>query len=129
MSQSKPVSSVFITGAGGNLGQKLISHLLARDWCERIVALDHMMPRRSAVAHSDRVEWVTADLTDPSETGWREALAGVDAVVHFAAQNPYPNAPWSDACASFDMTLNMLAAAARASTRRVVFASSNHVMG
>src|SRR5918993_1157308 len=87
-----------------------------------------MMPQRSAVAHSDRGEWVTADLTDPSETGWREALAGVDAVVRFAAQNPYPDAPWSDACASFDMTLNMLAAA-QASTHRVVFASSSHVMG
>jgi len=104
MSQSKPVCSVFITGVGGNLGQKLISHLLARDWCERIVALDHRMSRRYAVAHSDRVEWVTADLTDPSETGCREALAGVDAMVHFAAQNPYPDAPRSDVRASFDMT-------------------------
>jgi nucleoside-diphosphate-sugar epimerase len=129
MSQSKPVRSAFITGAGGNLGQKLISHLLARDWCERIVALDHMMPPRSAVAHSDWVEWVTADLTDASERRWREALAGVDAVVHFAAQSPYPDAPWSDACASFDMTLNILAAATQAGTHRVVFASSNHVMG
>jgi NAD(P)-dependent dehydrogenase (short-subunit alcohol dehydrogenase family) len=129
MSQSKLVRSVVITGAGGNLGQKLISHLLAGDWCGWIVALDHMMPRRSSVAHSDRVEWITADLADPSETVWREALARVDAVVHFAAPNPYPDAPWSDACASFDMTLNMLAAAARAGTRRVVFASSNHVMG
>ena len=35
MRRSKPVRSVLITGAGGNLGQKLISHLLARDWCER----------------------------------------------------------------------------------------------
>jgi nucleoside-diphosphate-sugar epimerase len=80
MSQSKPVRSVLITGAGGNLGQKLISHLLARDWCERIVALDHRMPRRSPVAQVDRVEWVAADLTDPSETRWREVLAGVDAI-------------------------------------------------
>ena len=129
MSRSKPVRSVLITGAGGNLGQKLISHLLARDWCERIVGLDHTVPSPSAVAPVDRVEWVSADLTDPSETQWREAFAGIDAVVHFAAQNPYPDAPWSDASASFDMTLNMLAAAAQASTHRVVFASSNHGMG
>jgi nucleoside-diphosphate-sugar epimerase len=93
MSQSKPARSVLITGAGGNLGHKLISHLLVRDWCERIVALDHMMPRRSAVACSDRVEWVIADLIDPSETGWREALAGVDAVVHFAPRILIPMRP------------------------------------
>src|SRR3712207_4596865 len=129
MSRSKPVRSVLITGAGGNLGQKLISHLLARDWCERIVGLDHTVPPSSAIAPVGRVEWVSADLTDPSETQWRDAFAGIDAVVHFAAQNPYPDAPWGDASASFDMTLNMLAAAAQAGLRRVVFASSNHVMG
>ena len=129
MNRSKPVRSVLITGAGGNLGQKLISHLLARDWCERIVGLDHTVPPSSAIAPVGRVEWVSADLTDPSETQWRDAFAGIDAVVHFAAQNPYPDAPWDDATASFDMTLNMLAAAAQAGTHRVVFASSNHVMG
>ena len=39
MTSLNPVRSVLVTGAGGNLGQKLITHLLTRDWCERIVAL------------------------------------------------------------------------------------------
>jgi nucleoside-diphosphate-sugar epimerase len=126
MTPSKPVRSVLITGAGGNLGQKLIAHLLAQEWCERIVALDRSPPSTTPM---DRVQWIAGDLTDPSDVQWREALAGVDAAVHFAAQNPYPDASWSDACASFDMTLALLAAVGRARLQRIVFASSNHVMG
>jgi nucleoside-diphosphate-sugar epimerase len=118
---------VLITGAGGNLGQKLITHLLARDWCERIVALDRSMP--VSATPEDRVRWVAGNLADPSDRHWREALTGVDAAVHFAAQNPYPDAPWSDACASFDMTLALLGAVGQAGVQRIVFASSNHVMG
>ena len=127
MMSLKPVRSVLITGAGGNLGQKLIAHLLAQDWCERIVALDRSTPAPATTA--DRVHWVAGNLADPSDALWHEALAGVDAAVHFAAQNPYPDAPWSDACASLDMTLALLGAAGQAGVRRIVFASSNHVMG
>jgi nucleoside-diphosphate-sugar epimerase len=123
----KPVRSVLVTGARGNLGQKLIAHLLAQDWCERIVAFDRSAP--ASATGVDRVRWVEGDLADPSDVRWHEALAGVDAAVHFAAQNPYPDAPWSDACASFDMTLALLGAAGQAGVRRIVFASSNHVMG
>jgi nucleoside-diphosphate-sugar epimerase len=126
MTSLKPVRSVLVTGAGGNLGQKLIAHLLAQDWCERIVALDRSTP---SVTPADRVQWVAGDLADTSDVRWHEALAGVDAAVHFAAQNPYPDAPWSDASASFDMTLALLAAVGRAGLQRIVFASSNHVMG
>ena len=60
---------------------------------------------------------------------WHEALAGSDAAAHFAAQNPYRDAPWSDASASFDMIVTLLAAVSRAGLQRIVFASSNHVMG
>ncbi|KLK94679.1 hypothetical protein AA309_02210 [Microvirga vignae] len=127
MTSSRPVRSVLITGAGGNLGQKLIAHLLAQDWCERIVALDRSTP--PSAAHVERVQWAAGNLADPFDVQWHEALAGVDAAVHFAAQNPYPDAPWSDACASFDMTLALLAAVSRAGLQRIVFASSNHVMG
>src|SRR3712207_4207926 len=127
MKAPAPVRSVLVTGAGGNLGQKLIAHLLAGGWCERIVALDHKTGDAPAAAGSERVRWVQADLASPSDARWREAFAGADAVVHLAAQNPYPDSPWSDACASFDMTLNVLGAAASARAGRVVFASSNHV--
>ena len=58
-----------------------------------------------------------------------DALAGIDAVIHLAAQNPYPDASWEDASASFDMTAKLSEACAKASVSRLVFASSNHVMG
>jgi NAD dependent epimerase/dehydratase family len=58
-----------------------------------------------------------------------DALAGVDAVIHLAAQNPYPDASWEDASASFDMTAKLVDTCAKASVSRLVFASSNHVMG
>ena len=127
MPASPSVRSILITGAGGNLGQKLIAHLLAQDRCERIVAIDRSVP--ASTTPDPRVHWVPGDLIDPADAGWHGALADVDAAVHFAAQNPYPDAPWSDACASFDMTLALLRAASRAGVRRIVFASSNHVMG
>ena len=123
----KPVRSVLVTGAGGNLGQKLIAHLLAQDWCERIVALDRSTP--ASATGVNRVRWVEGDLADRSDVRWHEALAGADAAVHFAAQNPYPDAPWSDACVSFDMTLALLGAVGQAGVQRIVFASSNYVMG
>jgi len=128
MSATNPIRSVLITGAGGNLGQKLIAHLLSGSWCERIVGLD-AGERPQSAPQSEKVQWVKGDLTDAADTQWHAALAGIDAVVHLAAQNPYPDAPWSDASASFDMTLNVLGAARKNGVRRVVFASSNHVMG
>ena len=40
MTAKARIRSVLVTGAGGNLGGKLVAHLLAGGWCERIVALD-----------------------------------------------------------------------------------------
>ncbi|MBL0407359.1 hypothetical protein JKG68_25910 [Microvirga aerilata] len=41
MTSLKRVRSVLITGAGGNLGQKLITHLLARDWSVPFTETEH----------------------------------------------------------------------------------------
>ncbi len=114
---------VLVTGGGGNLGGKLIAALLQATWCEQVVAID----RVPGVA-SDRVRWVQGDLTG-ADPAWTEALAGVDAVIHLAAQNPYPDASWADSAASFDMTAHLIEAAVAHGVGRVVFASSNHVMG
>src|SRR5437660_1743104 len=119
--------SVLITGAGGNLGRKLTGHLLAGGRYSRVLAVDR--PGHAPAADDVRVSPVEADLKDVNDGRWREALAGLDGVVHLAAQNPWPDAPWEDAAASFDMTANLVEAAAEAGVRRLVFASSNHVMG
>lgn len=44
-------------------------------------------------------------------------------------QNPYPEATWEDAQRSMDMTNNLFLAAALKKVPRIIFATSNHVMG
>ena len=116
-------SRVLVTGAAGNLGGKLIAALERAPWCEAVVAVDQ------GPGHvSDRVTWVTGDMRQRGQA-WSAALAEVDAVVHLAAQHPYPDASWADSAASFDMTANLIEAAVEHGINRLVFASSNHVMG
>lgn len=118
---------VFISGGGGDLGRKLTARLLETPWCEAIVSAD-LKPARDLAEADPRVIPVAGDLCDRSAP-WQAAMAGCDAVVHFAAQNPHTDASWADAGASFDMTAALLDAAAVHGVRRFVFASSNHVMG
>lgn len=127
MSPQNTIRSVLITGAGGNLGRKLTAHLLTGPWCRRIVGVDRIAA--DAAMRDQRLVAVEADLADPRDMRWRKALDGIDAVVHLAASNPYPDAPWADSCTSLDMTLHLLEAAAAAGAKRFVFASSNHAMG
>jgi nucleoside-diphosphate-sugar epimerase len=115
---------VAITGANGNIGRKLIAALLAAPEIAAIHAIDRDVAGLSP--HDARLFSIQADLRGP---GLLDALAGIDAVIHLAAQNPYPDATWEDASASFDMTAKLGEACAKASVSRLVFASSNHVMG
>ncbi len=116
---------IAITGGAGNLGRKLTSAFLADAACAEVIILD---PAADTVAAAPRVRPVVADLRVREPT-WLDAIAGADAVVHLAAEKPYPGATWAEAARSFDMTANVLEAAAAAGVRRLVFASSNHVMG
>ena len=115
---------VAITGANGNIGRKLIAALLAAPEIAAIHAIDRDLA--GLPPHDARLFLIQADLRGP---GLFDALAGIDAVIHLAAQNPYPDASWEDASASFDMTAKLSEACAKASVSRLVFASSNHVMG
>lgn len=130
--------SVAITGALGNLGWKLLCQLAAHSTCKRLVGLDvkeasqpqYDALRAAAKGRAVEIEFVACDLTDWRDLRWRDAFSSVEAVVHFAAQNPYPEASWSDVDASMAMNYNTAHAAAdSASVDRYVFATSNHVMG
>jgi nucleoside-diphosphate-sugar epimerase len=120
----------------GNLGGKLIRYLAEQPAYTRLVGLDLRAPTfddladiQQHVRHDAEITLQACDLADWHDRRWRDVVAGVDAVVHFAAQNPFPEASWTDAAVSYAMTLNLARAAADSRVRRFVFASSNHVMG
>ncbi len=123
---------VLVTGASGNLGRKLVEALVACPWCEAVVAVDREFPV-GLLSAGKRTVAVAADLTAPTQA-LREAIASVDAIVHLAAQNPYPEASWEDADGFFRHDAqrrrnSRLKSAEPRRTKRLVFASSNHVMG
>lgn len=135
--------TVAITGSLGNLGGKLIAHLIRQQRTPRIVGLDLHLPPAGVVASLQEMaatpkgdgaptvlDFVACDLSDWRDRRWRAVFDEVEAVVHFAACNPYPEATWQEAAISLDMTLHTAHAAADSATvDRFVFATSNHVMG
>ena len=138
MNSSNGIQSVAVTGALGNLGWKLLCHLAQTGRFNRLVGLDIVAagPDKSAELialspnNSLEVEFVQCDLADWRDQRWQNALNRVEAIAHFAARNPYPNATWLEAAISYDMTLHIVNAAVDSPTvQRVVFATSNHVMG
>ncbi|MEE3234965.1 MAG: NAD(P)-dependent oxidoreductase [Candidatus Latescibacterota bacterium] len=135
---SRHVRSVAVTGALGNLGNKLLQHLAANSQVKHLIALDRKPPEEmhrssmlDCVGERDvEIEWVECDLSDWEDLRWRDAFDRSEVVVHFAAQNPYPDASWSDADTSLIININTAHAAEESPlTNRYVFATSNHVMG
>lgn len=128
------VKKVVIAGYGC-LGKRLAEQLLLGDY--HLVLLDdyagwHKGKKVNPVPEgvqevTGTFEHVQADLTEWGE--WTSAFAGADTVVHFAAVNPYPEATWEESRLSMRMGANVIAAAQRAGVRRLVLASSSHVMG
>src|SRR5262245_22244 len=113
---NKP-KTVLITGAAGNLGAKLRQHLEGR---YRLILLD-IDPRGDG-------EIVQADLSTWTKS-WLDLFQGVDAVVHFAA-DPTAFQTWPKLIApNLDVLVNVYQASAQVGVKRMIYASSNHVMG
>ena len=127
MPAGKKIGAVLITGGRGNLGRKLTAHLLGAGLCERVICLDHAGAERGPT--DPRLVQVDIDLADAGSPVLATAMDGVDAVVHFAASNPAPDAPWDQSRESFEMTLRVASQAAASGVKRLVFSSSNHAMG
>jgi NAD+ dependent glucose-6-phosphate dehydrogenase len=109
--------SVLITGAAGNLGQKLRRALEGR---YELRLLDRDPRGDAAIQPADLSRW---------EEEWVRCFQGADAVVHLAA-DPVAYRSWAELCGpNVDALINVYEAAARSGVRRFVFASSNHVMG
>ncbi len=133
-------NGIAVTGALGNLGWKLLCHLSEHSAAPTLIGLDLNAPKPGRLeqlqtiseihANPPEIELITCDLADWNDHRWRDVLNRVSTVVHFAAKTPYPEADWNDATVSLDMTHHVCQAAADSPTvQRLVFATSNHVMG
>jgi nucleoside-diphosphate-sugar epimerase len=108
---------VLITGVAGNLGGKLRRHLEERGHSLRL--LDREARGDPAIVAVDVAAW----------GNWVEQFRGVDTVFHFAA-DPTAQQTWPKLIApNIDATMHVFHAAVQAGVRRIVYASSNHVMG
>ena len=112
--------TILLTGAAGKLGRRLrlplaqrYAHLRSTD----LVPLEALSPNEDVQ---------TCDLADAKAVA--RLLDGVDAVVHFAG---YPReADWQTLVpANLIASVNMWEAALQAGVQRIVYASSNHVVG
>src|SRR3954453_17043712 len=108
---------ILLTGATGNIGSAVLRRLTARGDRVRCLVRD---PRRLG-GERVRVQIALGDLSDPSS--FRNALRGVDTVIHLAATiRDQPRASIEELNAV--ATLRLVRAAERARTKRFVFFSA-----
>lgn len=108
---------IVITGATGNVGTSLLAALAHEPTVERIVAI----ARRPAHVGDARVEMVAADV---AQADLAPLFAGADAVVHLAWLIQPSRDEHTLRAVNVDGTRNVLAAAAHAGVRAVIYASS-----
>nr|WP_254226731.1 NAD(P)-dependent oxidoreductase [Burkholderia gladioli] len=111
---------MLLTGAAGNLGRQLRAAL--GDWAD-IVRVSDITPLGDAAPHE---EAVVADLADRAAVN--ALVEGVDAIIHLGGISV--DAPFDALIeANIRGVYNLYAAAHQFGVRRVVYASSNHVVG
>jgi len=109
--------TILITGAGGNLGNKSQTHLHGKYPLRLIDKYNH---GNNTIKEADLSVW---------HKKWINEFHGVHTVVHFAA-DPDPNKPWDALLTpNIDVTINVFTASVMNNVKRIIFASSNHVMG
>ena len=129
---------IFVTGGAGFIGSNYVRGVLTNRWgleIESVTVFDALtyagnLNNLSAVSDSPRFRFVQGDIRDPSAV--RQALAGHDAVIHFAAESHVDRS--IDAGSVF-MTTNVLGtqvlleASMAASVSTFVHVSTDEVYG
>lgn len=111
---------VLVTGSAGNIGRKLVDHLRRQGDRFTVLGLDVVAVPPYADASHDLSLW---------DEAWVDAFRGVAVVVHLAAVGS-PEAAWSEVVPhNVDLVLNVYEAARLHGVGRIVFASSNWVLG
>jgi UDP-N-acetylglucosamine 4-epimerase len=127
-----------VTGVAGFIGSNLLQSLLEAD--QHVVGLDNFATGKQAnldevrelvgPARWERFRFLEGDVASPRVC--REAVAGVDAILHQAALGSVPRSieePLDSNTANVTGHLALLEAARRAGMRRFVYASSSSVYG
>ena len=128
-------NSILVTGAEGFIGSHLVEALVAEGRQVRAMALYNSFGRYGWLdtlpkATRDKVELVMGDVRDPFSV--REAMKGMDAVMHLAALIAIPYsyvAPASYVDVNVTGTLNVVQAARDLDIKKVVHTSTSEVYG
>jgi UDP-glucose 4-epimerase len=122
---------VLVTGGAGFIGSHLTDHLAALG-C-RVTVLDNLVNGRrenlAAALATGRVELVVGDITDPATCD--RVVPGHDVVFHLACLGVRASLhdPFSNHQVNALGSLQLLAAARRAATRRFIYISTSEVYG
>lgn len=118
---------VAVTGSSGKLGRVVVDHLLEHGW--EVVALDRVTSPDTGAA-SSVVEFTDFGQAVEALSGIDDRHDGVDALVHLAAI-PAPGLRANAATFANNITAsyNVYSAAIRAGVRKIVWASSETVLG
>jgi nucleoside-diphosphate-sugar epimerase len=118
---------VAVTGSSGKLGRAVVDHLVEHGW--DVVALDRVASAAANVV-SSRVEFTDFGEAVEALSGIDDRHDGVDALVHLAAI-PAPGLLPNAATFANNITAsyNAYSAAIRAGVRKIVWASSETVLG
>lgn len=116
-----PFNRLLLTGAAGGLGKVLRESLRP---CAKILRLSDIAEMAPAAGEHEEVQ--ICDLAD--KTAVDQLVEGVDAIVHFggvSTERSFEDILGPNICGIF----HIYEAARRHGVKRVVFASSNHVIG
>src|SRR5215472_10180399 len=130
------MSTALVTGGSGFIGCHCILQLLAAGYQVRTTVRNlkrepevRAMLRQGGMDAGDRLSFAAADLE--KDTGWPEAVAGAEFVMHVASPLP-PRAPKHEdelIVPAREGTLRVLRAARDAGVKRVVLTSSFGAIG
>ena len=121
------MARVAVTGSSGKLGRAVVAHLVEHGW--DVVALDRV-PSTGPNVVSSVVEFTDFGQAVEALSGIDDRHDGVDALVHLAAI-PAPGLQPDAATFANNMmaSYNVYSAAIRAGVRKIVWASSETVLG
>ncbi|MDR3600719.1 MAG: NAD(P)-dependent oxidoreductase [Desulfosporosinus sp.] len=113
---------IFVTGATGKVGSRFVPYLLEQGHAARILVRN---PERALALKEQGAEVVLGDLLDNGNL--TEAIRGVDAVVHIAAQFRGGVSEEVAQAVNLDATIALAKAALEAGVTRFVFTSTGNV--